>query len=96
MVQKYLAHPKITRKNACSTYFAAAVRVFVHREYTLPNPAIAKQPPSQVSQACNGVQGAAATSCIQESGGIDAVLGRLRVLRLQLSESKKRYLAFRS
>lgn len=91
MVQRYLAHPNIINRNSCPSHFDAAVKVFVRREYVLPNPAIAKQSLSKDSPACDWDQDATTASGTHEPAGLDAVLDRLRVLRLQLSENKKRY-----
>ncbi|KAF9081222.1 hypothetical protein BGX23_001119, partial [Mortierella sp. AD031] len=49
MVQRYLARGDVTCKNPCKSHFDAALRVFVHWEFSLPDPDAPPQAPSQES-----------------------------------------------
>ncbi|KAF9079548.1 hypothetical protein BGX23_003773, partial [Mortierella sp. AD031] len=55
MVQRYLAHGDVTCKNPCKSHFDAALRVFVHWEFSLPDPDAPPQAPSQESAVLENV-----------------------------------------
>jgi len=81
MVKQYLAHPEVVRKNPTATHFEAAVRVFAGRQCKV----LAAATPSQPSNDENSTQCAT-----QESSDLAVLIERLRVLRQQLNENKKR------
>ncbi|KAF8924149.1 hypothetical protein BGZ47_004183 [Haplosporangium gracile] len=81
LVQQYLVHSDVVCKKPSATHFQASMKVFVHRQFTVPDSIM---PPQTLGQ------GATAQGSVQQCRALKDILGRLEALRLRLRESKNR------
>lgn len=81
MVERYLAHPKVVKKNPAASRFDAALRVFAGQECNVLTAEASPQPSGHASSTQHATQ---------ELSDLATLLERLRVLREQLNEDKNR------
>lgn len=94
ILQAYMAHEEVACKHPSKTHFNAAYRIFVRQEFTAAGPSVPLQKeltvagPSVPPQAFN--QEDATQDPSQRPVTLEDVHQRLKNIRLQMSESKKR------
>ncbi|KAF9119345.1 hypothetical protein BG015_006370 [Linnemannia schmuckeri] len=79
LIQQYLVHPDVVCKKPSATHFQASMKVFVHRQFTVPDSTMPPQTPGQEATA----QGSA-----QQCRTLKDILERLEALHLRLRGSK--------
>ncbi|KAG0020648.1 hypothetical protein BGZ81_009264, partial [Podila clonocystis] len=81
ILQAYLDHGEVASKHASKTHFDAALKIFVRQQFTVEDCIVS----SQVSNQEDATQ-----DPVQRTVTLENVLQRLKDLRLQLIESKKK------